>query len=59
MGRGRRGHPSAQRQGIAKVVARFDALLRFTSLKLGRQLGTEVVPVLSRREAADRATSPR
>lgn len=40
-------------KGIAEVVARFDALLRFTSLQLGRQLGTEVVPVLSRREAVD------
>ncbi len=40
-------------KGIAEVVARFDALLRFASLQLGRQLGTEVVPVLSRREAAD------
>ena len=40
-------------KGIAEVVARFDALLRFASLQLGRQLGTEVVPVLSRKEAAD------
>jgi hypothetical protein len=42
-------------KGIAEVVARFDALLRFISLQLGRQLGTEVVPVLSRKEAADPA----
>ena len=40
-------------RGIAEVVARFDALLRFASLQLGRQLGTEVVPVLSRKEASD------
>jgi hypothetical protein len=40
-------------RGIAEVVARFDALLRFTSLQLGRQLGREVVPVLSRKEVAD------
>ncbi|WP_210503915.1 hypothetical protein [Nocardioides xinjiangensis] len=40
-------------KGIAEVVARFDALLRFASLQLGRQLGTEVVPVLSRKESAD------
>ncbi|MCW2736047.1 hypothetical protein [Nocardioides sp.] len=40
-------------KGITEVVARFDALLRFASLQLGRQLGTEVVPVLSRTEAAD------
>jgi hypothetical protein len=42
-------------KGIADVVARFDALLRFASLRLGRQLGTEVVPVLSRKEQADPA----
>ncbi|WP_208544043.1 hypothetical protein [Nocardioides seonyuensis] len=40
-------------KGIAEVVARFDALLRFSSLQLGRQLGTEVIPVLSRKELAD------
>ncbi|SDP46761.1 hypothetical protein SAMN04489867_2557 [Pedococcus dokdonensis] len=40
-------------KGIATVVARFDALLRFTSLGLGRRLGTEVVPVLSRKELGD------
>lgn len=40
-------------KGIAEVVARFDALLRFASLQLGRQLGTEVIPVLSRKEVAD------
>jgi hypothetical protein len=43
----------ANDKGVAEVVARFDALLRFASLQLGRQLGTEVVPVLSRKEAAD------
>jgi len=42
-------------KGIAEVVARFDALLRFTSLQLGRKLGTEVVPLLSRKEGADPA----
>ena len=40
-------------KGINDVVARFDALLRFASLRLGRQLGTEAVPVLSRREHAE------
>ncbi|HKJ11199.1 MAG TPA: hypothetical protein VJ976_02290 [Ornithinimicrobium sp.] len=35
------------------VAARFDALLRFASLRLGRRLGTEVVPALSRRELKD------
>lgn len=36
-----------------EVVSRFDALLRYTSLRLGRQLGTDVMPVLSRKELAD------
>ena len=40
-------------KGIPTVVSSFDALLRFTSLSLGRRLGTEVVPVLSRKELAD------
>lgn len=39
--------------GAAEVAARFDALLRFASLRLGRSLGIEVVPVLSRKEAAE------
>lgn len=43
-------------KGIGEVIARFDALLRFASLQLGRQLGTEVVPVLTRKEVADPAT---
>lgn len=40
-------------KGMVPVVSRFDALIRFSSLKLGRRLGTEVVPHLSRRELAD------
>lgn len=40
-------------KNIPTVVSRFDALLRFTSLSLGRRLGTEVVPVLSRKELAE------
>jgi hypothetical protein len=39
-----------------EVASRFDALLRFASLKLGRQLGTEVITVLSRKELAEPAT---
>jgi hypothetical protein len=39
--------------GVSEVVGKFDALLRYTSLRLGRQLGTEVAPVLSRKEMAD------
>lgn len=40
---------------IPDVVTRFDGLLRFASLQLGRQLGTEVAPALSRKEIADPA----
>lgn len=43
-------------KGISEVVARFDALLRFASLRLGRQLGTEVVPIVTRRDATDPAS---
>ncbi|MFW5473052.1 hypothetical protein ACOCJ5_07075 [Knoellia sp. CPCC 206450] len=45
----------ASDKNIPAVVSRFDALLRFTSLSLGRRLGTEVVPVLSRKELAEPA----
>lgn len=45
-------------KGAADVAARFDALLRYVSLRLGRTLGTEVVPVLSRKELADPALRP-
>lgn len=38
-----------------EVASRFDALLRYTALRLGRQLGTDVVHVLSRKELADPA----
>lgn len=40
-------------RGAAEVAARFDALMRYVSLRLGRTLGTEVVPVLSRKEVAE------
>ncbi len=42
-------------KGVPEVASRFDALLRFASLKLGKQLGTEVVPVLTRKELAEPA----
>lgn len=38
-----------------EVVSRFDALLRYASLRLGQQLGTDVIPLLTRREIADPA----
>lgn len=38
-----------------EVAARFDALLRYCSLQLGRRLGDEVTPSISRKELADPA----
>jgi hypothetical protein len=40
-------------RGVPDVTARFDALLRYASLLLGRQLGTEVTPALTRKELAE------
>lgn len=40
----------ARDAGAAEVVSRFDALLRYASLRLGQRLGTDVTPVLSRQE---------
>lgn len=52
----RTGTLRASDKGIKEVAARFDALLRFACLSLGRKLGTEVTPVLSRKELADPVT---
>lgn len=38
-----------------EVAARFDALLRYVSLQLGRKLGDDVTPALSRKELAEPA----
>lgn len=38
---------------VPDVVTRFDALLRYTALRLGRQLGIDVIHVLSRKEQGD------
>ncbi|MCC2317115.1 hypothetical protein [Cellulomonas chengniuliangii] len=40
-------------KGVDAVAARFDALLRFVSLSLGRQLGAEATPVLTRKELGE------
>lgn len=40
---------------VAEVVARFDALLRYASLQLGRRLGADVVVQMSRKERSDPA----
>ncbi|MEU4800827.1 hypothetical protein [Actinosynnema sp. NPDC023587] len=36
-----------------EVALRFDALVRFACLQLGRRLGTEVTPALTRKEVAE------
>ncbi|MET7963508.1 stress response protein [Micromonospora zamorensis] len=41
--------------GAAEVAGRFDALIRYACLRLGRQLGTDVTPALSRRDLTDPA----
>lgn len=43
-------------KGVTEVISRFDAMLRFASLQLGRQLGAEVIPVLTRKELNDPAS---
>lgn len=40
---------------VSDVVARFDALLRYASLQLGRRLGADVVVHMSRKERSDPA----
>lgn len=40
-------------EGATEVAARFQALLRFIGLRLGRRLGTEVTQVLTRAERAN------
>ncbi|MBM0203693.1 stress response protein [Micromonospora sp. STR1s_5] len=45
----------ASDSGAADVVGRFDALIRYACLRLGRQLGTDVTPALSRRDLSDPA----
>jgi len=39
----------------AQIAGRFDALLRYATLKLGQRLGTDVTQVLSRAESANPA----
>jgi hypothetical protein len=45
----------ASDKGLPSVTSRFDALIQYCCLKLGRSLGQEVTPVLSRKERADAA----
>ena len=43
-------------KGLPEVVARWEQLLRFTALRLGRELGADVQVVVSRKEAAEPAS---
>jgi hypothetical protein len=40
---------------VPEVAGRFDALIRYACLRLGRHLGTEVTPAFTRRDLADPA----
>jgi hypothetical protein len=40
-------------KGVAEVAARWDQLITFAALRMGRQLGIEVQPALSRKDLAD------
>jgi hypothetical protein len=40
-------------KGVADVAGRWDQLIRFAALRMGRQLGIEVQPALSRKDLAD------
>jgi hypothetical protein len=42
-------------KGAADVAARWDQLIQYLALRMGRQLGTEVQPALSRKELAEPA----
>lgn len=43
----------ASDKGLAEIVSRWEQLLRFAALRLGRELGAHVHVQLSRKEAAD------
>lgn len=43
----------ASDKGLPEVVSRWEQLLRFAALRLGRELGAEVQVAVSRKEAAD------
>ena len=45
----------ASDKGIAEVASRWDQLIQYLGLRLGRQLGTEVEPALTRRELLEPA----
>jgi hypothetical protein len=41
---------------VPQVAGRFDALIQYVCLRLGRRLGTEVTPALTRRDLSDPAS---
>lgn len=45
----------ANDKGLPEIVSRWEQLLRFVALRLGRELGADVQVVLSRKEAAEPA----
>lgn len=45
----------ANDKGLPEVISRWEQLLRFAALRLGRELGAEVQVALSRKEAAEPA----
>jgi hypothetical protein len=45
----------ANDKGVAEVAGRWDQLIRYAALRLGRQLGIEVQPALSRKELGEPA----
>lgn len=45
----------ASHRGVAEVASRWEQLLRFAALRLGRELGADVQVQLTRKEAADPA----
>ncbi|HEV2889338.1 MAG TPA: hypothetical protein VGX28_03100 [Frankiaceae bacterium] len=45
----------ASDKGLAEVASRWDQLIQYLALRMGRQLGTEVQPALTRRELTEPA----
>lgn len=46
----------ASDKGAGEVAGRWDSLARYTALRLGRRLGTEVQPALTRKDVTDPAS---
>lgn len=48
----------ANDKAVLEVASRFEALMRFAALRLGRRLGAEVTPVISRAESLNPTLRP-